>query len=177
MSAAPPKNTEDNAVPSPTRFCALLCALLLATAAQAYEPRLTFAADATAARAAARYAGDMVRFAQLELAVALDLSDASIAQIEQLAGALQTDLWRERGSYSEIEALVQMLGCYVGEVYRRNHGGEWGYVDVQGRRLMALKARVDGRLLWPVERIRQRLHSHANNILAYYRRNTPPTAP
>lgn len=118
----------------------------------------------------------MIRFAQVELAVTLDWSEASIAVIEDLTAALQADLRRERGSYSEVQALVQMLGCYVGEVYRRNHGGQWGYVTTRGQRRMALRSADGARVLWPIERVKQRLRSSGHNVLAYYQRNTASAA-
>lgn len=159
----------------PARLLVLFILLATPLVSQAFEPRISFASDPAAARSAARQAGDMIRFAQLELAVTLDWSDASIAVVEDLAAALHADLRRERGSYSEVRALVQMLGCYVGEVYRRNHGGEWGYVTARGQRRMALRSADGSRVLWPIERVTQRLRSSGHNVLAYYQRNTVPT--
>lgn len=160
----------------PARFILFLCLMAASCGGLAFEPRISFASDPAAARSAARQAGDMIRFAQIELAVSLDWSEASIAVIEDLAAALQADLRRERGSYHEVRALVQMLGCYVGEVYRRNHGGEWGYVTTRGQRRMALRSADGNRVLWPIERVQQRLRSNGHNVLAYYQRNTTPTA-
>jgi hypothetical protein len=144
---------------------ALLCALF--SAAQAFEPRMTFAPDRAASHTAARYARDMVQFAQVELGLKLDYSDASVAALEDVAGALQADLRRERGSLREVDSLLSMMGGYLGEVYRRNHGGEWGYVSANGRRVLAVRAQDSDAVMWPIERIKQRMRG-GNNLLAYY---------
>ena len=145
----------------------LLCGVLQTPLA--LESHLSFTADDGAARTAARYAQDMVRFAAVELNLKLNWSDASIAKIEEVASELHADLRRERGAISDVDTLVQMLGSYVGEVYRRNHGGKWGFAAANGKRLMVVKAENGNSLLWPIERIRRRLRSGgSNNVWAYY---------
>ena len=145
----------------------LLCGVLQTPLA--LESHLSFTTDDDAARAAAHYAQDMVRFAAVELNLKLNWSDASIAQIEEVTSELHADLRRERGAISDVDTLVQMLGSYVGEVYRRNHGGKWGFAAANGKRLMVIKAEDGNSLLWPIERIRQRLRSGgSNNVWVYY---------
>lgn len=135
----------------------------------AFESRMQFSADQGVARLAARRALDMVEFARMELSLKLDFSDESIAAIEEVTSALHADLRRERGALSDVDTLVQMLGSYVGEVYRRNHGGAWGYASANGRRIVALRAATGNTLLWPIERIKQRLRGGgSNNVLTYY---------
>lgn len=145
--------------------------VMLSSPLLALEPSLRFATDPAAARTAARQAADMVHFARVELDTPLDWSDGSIGTIEDITAALHSDLRRERGSYADVEALVEMLGSYVGEVYRRNHGGEWGYARIGGQKRMALRTAAGGRLLLPVERVRQRLRVAGHNVLAYYQRS------
>lgn len=137
----------------------------------AFESRMIFTADRGAAQAASRYAQDMVQFAQIELHVTLDWSDESVAMIEEVASELHADLRRERGHLRDVDPLMQMLGSYLGEVYRRNHGGEWGFVATNGKRLMAIKAKEGSELLWPIERIKRRIRGGgggSNNVWAYY---------
>jgi len=149
-----------------------LAPLLLAAALQgavAFESRMQFAADPGVARAASRHALELVEFAKVELNLTLDFSDDSIAAIEEVASALHADIRRERGSLSDVDTLVQRLGSYVGEVYRRNHGGQWGYASTQGRKVLAVKAKTGDSLMWPVERIKQRIRGGgSNNVWAYY---------
>ncbi len=147
---------------------ALLALLLAPTLAYSYESRLSFAPDPKAGQLAARYARDMVQFAQVELGLNLDWSDQSVAAIEDVAAALHADIRRERGAMRDVLALVNMLGGYVGEVYRRNHGGEWGYVSTGGKRLMAVRGADGDPVLWPIERVKQRIRGNGNNVWAYY---------
>lgn len=148
-------------------FFVFLCFVGLGSVA-AFESRVSFASDPAAARAAQRQAHDMVQFAQVELGLKLDWSDASIAAIEEVAAELHADLRRERAGLRDVDTLVRMLGSYVGEVYRRNHGGDWGYAAANGRRTLAVRTK-DGDLLWPVERIRSRIRGGGdNNVNAYY---------
>ncbi len=145
----------------------LICAAL--PPAFAFESRMQFTVDPGVARAAARGALELVEFARVELNLKLDFSDDSIASIEEVASALHADLRRERGALRDIDTLVQMLGSYVGEVYRRNHGGQWGYAATNGRRVLAIKAKTGNTLMWPVERIKQRIRGGgSNNVWAYY---------
>ncbi|MGD9603528.1 MAG: DUF3806 domain-containing protein [Gammaproteobacteria bacterium] len=145
----------------------LLAALL--PAAGAFESRMQFAPDTGVGRLAARRALELVEFARVELNLKLDFSDASIAEIEEVAAALHADLRRERGALDDVDTLVQMLGSYVGEVYRRNHGGEWGYASANGRRVLAIRPKGGTTLMWPVERIKQRIRGGgSNNVWAYY---------
>ncbi|MGH8598007.1 MAG: DUF3806 domain-containing protein [Gammaproteobacteria bacterium] len=155
----------------------VLAALLLCvggvTAAHAYQPQWNFEPDQTAQQTAAQHAREMVQFARVELNLKLDWSDASIARIEEVASDLHADLRRERAPFREIETLVDMLGSYVGEVFRRNHGGEWGFALANGRRIMAVKAPQSGTMMWPIERIKQRVRGGGNhNVWAYYRART-----
>lgn len=103
-----------------------LCLVLLAVTVPtlAYQPHLSFVPDKSAERTAAQHAKNMVQFAQVELNLKLDWSDASIEHIEEISAELHADFRRERAVFGDIETLVDMLGSYVGEVSRRNHGGE-----------------------------------------------------
>lgn len=148
------------------RVFVLLAFSALTSPSFAYQPHFDFAPDRSAERTAAKYAKDMVQFARVELNLKLDWSDASIASIEEVASELHADLRRERAAFSDIETLVAMLGSYVGEVFRRNHGGEWGVVKANGKRILAVK--TNGALMWPVERIKQRIRGGHSNVWAYY---------
>ena len=145
---------------------ALLFLCTLGVAASPTTPHVLFEPTPAAAQRAAREAAELVRFARTELGVQLDWSDASITQIERLAVALGKDLRREGGKLSEVEGLVRLLGSYVGEVYRRNHGGSWGEAKVGGQHRIALRPTRGDTLLWPAERIRQRLRQGAGGGLA-----------
>ena len=145
----------------------LLCTL--GVGASPTTPHVLFQPAPAVAQRAAKEAAELVRFARAELGLRLDWSDASVAQIERLATELGKDLRREGGKLSEVDSLVRLLGSYVGEVYRRNHGGSWGEADFGGQRRVALRPEKGGALLWPAERIRQRLRQGAGSrLVAHY---------
>jgi len=59
------------------------------------------------------------------------------------------------------------LGCYVGEVIRRNVGGEWVADEAAGEVNIAL-ALTDGGMIWPVQRMIKRFNNGAEDgIVAY----------
>ncbi len=151
---------------------------LVTLTVNAAESRTNFTPDRGTARSASQHANDMVQFAAAELNLKLDWSDSSIEEIEALASQLHGDYRREHASFGDIERLVQMLGSYVGEVFRRNHGGDWGTVAARGKRIVAMKPEHGGAVFWPIERIKQRIRAGAaNNVWAYYQARTALTDP
>lgn len=75
-------------------------------------------------------AADAVRTAQENFGFALDFSEESIQSLETilacLAGTLKTDGTERIGEGEDaVEHAVKMWGGYLGEVVRRNCGGEW----------------------------------------------------
>jgi hypothetical protein len=72
------------------------------------------------------------------------------------------------------------LGCYCGEVLRRDVGGEWltDDSDPEGEINIALKL-ADGSICWPVQRVMKRLDSAENNLVhwAMRLRNDPSLVP
>jgi len=143
---------------------ALMLALMLGPAS-ARESRLSFAADRAAQQTAMGHARELVSFAQSALNLKLDWSDASVRALEDLAASLHADLRRRRTAPDEIAPLVTMIGSYLGEVLRRNHGAQWGWVSVNGQRVLALRTADAGALFTPVETARRRVHQGAASNL------------
>jgi hypothetical protein len=151
------------------RLRGLLVALLIACgaldAASARESRVVFAPDRHAQATAAREAAEFVRFAAAALGTRLDFSEDSVHAVEELAGELHADLRRQRGAAVEIAPLVTMIGSYLGEVLRRRHGGEWGWLTVNGRQVLGFRAARSGALFAPVETAKRRVHEGASGTL------------
>lgn len=147
----------------------LLVALLIVGSAvgpaAARESRVIFTANRLAQETAASEAREFVRFAQAALGTRLDWSEDSMRAVEDLAGALHADLQRQRSDATEIAPLVTMIGSYLGEVLRRNHGGEWGYLTVNGRRVLGFRSARSGALFAPVETAKRRVHHGASGSL------------
>ncbi len=146
-------------------LCTLLVFMLWLGTAAARESRMSFEIDKSAQHAATRHARDLVVFAQSELNLKLDWSDASVRHVEELAGSLHADFRRQRASAADIAPLVTMIGSYLGEVLRRNHGAQWGWVSVNGHRVLGLKAEQTGALFTPIETAKRRVHHGASSNL------------
>jgi hypothetical protein len=154
---------------TPRGLRGLLAALLIAGSAAspavAHESRVVFMANRLAQETAAREAREFVRFAQAALGTTLDWSENSVRAVEDLAGALHADLRRQRSDAMEIAPLVTMIGSYLGEVLRRNHGGEWGWLTVNGRQVLGFRSARSGALFAPVETAKRRVHHGATGTL------------
>lgn len=143
----------------------LLLSCITVDPAAARESRIVFTADRHAQATAAREAGEFVRFAEAALGTRLDFSEDSVRAVEDLAGALHADLRRQRADATEIAPLVTMIGSYLGEVLRRNHGGEWGWLAINGRQVPGFRAARSGALFAPVETAKRRVHHGATGTL------------
>lgn len=153
----------------------LMMAFLLSTAltgAPARESHMSFEVDSSAQTSATRHARDLVVFAQSELNLKLDWSDDSVHALEELAGSLSADVRRQRTDAADVAPLVTMIGSYLGEVLRRNHGAQWGWISVNGRRVLGLKATRTGALFTPLETVKRRVHQGAaSNLWRAYQVN------
>ena len=64
-----------------------------------------------------------------------------------------------------------MFGFYIGEVYRKNHGGvEWGYVIIDGNKYYGLGNSETGEaFIWPTVKANKRIVlGSEENVWAYY---------
>jgi len=74
-------------------------------------------------------ASDAVKFAQDEFELTLDRSEDSVILIDQLILSIR-ERYRENLHDSKlIFTVCNMLGAYIGEVFRTHHGGQWVYDD------------------------------------------------
>ena len=143
-------------------------ALLAPASAHADEP--AFKADASVAQAATPLAQDAVRFAHQRYDIVLDGSEASIDAVELTLDHLSAAYAsvQPRPSDAEVMSFAQRFGAYVGEVYRRQHGGEWGWVTLDGQRFPGVRTRA-GRVVWPNGRVYDRITRGGEfSVVAYY---------
>lgn len=126
-----------------------------------------FKPDYTAAREMASRASTYARRGR-ELYIPLDYTDASIDAAEEvglrlwelLAVGLPADEAQEvRGR------LIFELGAYFGETLIQNHGGQWGWATMAGRKVFSLLA-DSGFLVFPINRARKRLRGEESDSLA-----------
>jgi hypothetical protein len=128
-----------------------------------------FTPDEKIQKIAEAYALDACDFLRDHFRVTLDWSDASIRQIETVLDTFHRESRKARPKEEQITGFAKMFGSYIGEVYRKNHGGIWGILEQNGQRMPSLKADASGSMFWPWARARNRLVDGAeNNVWHYY---------
>lgn len=129
---------------------------------------ISFQVDDAIRKVAQGYANDTVRFATQHHHVDLDGTDNSIQLLEPMFAHLDEDRAREAPSIERIGEFSKMFGSYVGEVYRQNHGAQWGLVTWRGETFPGLKA-SNGKIFWPWGRVQLRLTAGpSENLWPYY---------
>src|SRR5262245_11676365 len=127
-----------------------------------------FEADPEIQHLAEAYSLDMIDFAQQRFGIALDWSDDSMRDVEQIAVALHEVYKKSRPTPEQIAPLYTMLGSYIGEIYRRNREAEWGWVTLDGKRFPGMQ-HATGNLFWPWGKAQNRImNGSADNLLHYY---------
>lgn len=146
--------------------------LFFAGAAIAQEAaRRAFSVDSRIQGMAEAYSLDAIDHARSNFGIVLDWSDRSIANVEKILAQMSQDYVSSspKPSDDEVSTIAKGYGGYLGEVYRRNHGGEWGLMTLNGDSFPAFKAR-SGSIFWPVGRVLNRIKNGAeDNVLFYYR--------
>jgi hypothetical protein len=78
----------------------------------------------------------------------------------------------QRPPEDTIWTFAKAFGSYVGEVFRKNHGGDWGLVTLDGQTFPGMQSK-SGVLFWPWSRAHKRIVARAeDNVLHYYQRMT-----
>jgi hypothetical protein len=127
-----------------------------------------FEADPKIQLIAEAYALDAVDVASENFGERLDWTDQSIETVERMAARLHDEIANARPTEEQIAQFTKMLGSYVGEVYRRNHGGTWGVVTANGEKMPGMKT-AKGTLFWPWGRAAKRIaNGPEDNIWHYY---------
>lgn len=98
----------------------------------------------------------------------LDWTDGSIEKVEELLDYLHRQAEKDKPTEAQVFAFAKGFGSYIGEVYRRNHGAEWGLVKLGGGTYPGLRAN-SGTEFWPWGRAQQRIvEGPSNNVWHYY---------
>lgn len=131
----------------------------------------SFVADPNIQKIAEAYALDAVDLAKNQFGVKLDWSDASIEDVEQILMKMHASYaaTTPRPPQEKVMSFSKGFGSYVGEVYRRNHGGEWGMISLDGQTFPGLRTKA-GTNFWPWGRVANRIKDgDENNVFDYYR--------
>ncbi len=150
---------------------ALAGVLAASLAAAAFAATPDFVADDAIRQAAEASAADAVRIAQQQFKLKLDGSEASIDDVERALEALNATyaIASPKPKDAELMPLAQAFGAYVGEVYRRNHGGTWGTVTLNGSSYAGLRT-ANGVNVWPAGRALNVIIDGPDNDIAHFYR-------
>lgn len=130
----------------------------------------SFSPDPKIQKIAEAYSLDAVDFSAKQFGIKLDWSDASIADVEKTLAQMSSSYvsTNPKPTDEQVMAFAKAYGSYVGEVYRRNHGGEWGMVTLGGSRFPGLRT-TSGSSFWPWGRVFNRITKGTeDNIADYY---------
>jgi hypothetical protein len=76
---------------------------------------------------------------------------------------------KPRPTEEQVMSFAKAFGSYIGEVYRRSHGGEWGMVTLEGQSFPGLRTK-SGVNFWPWGRALNRImEGPENNVADYYK--------
>ena len=130
----------------------------------------SFTSDPKIQKIAEAYALDAIDHSKKQFGIILDWTDASVANVEKSLALMHSSYMSTipRPTEEQVMSFAKGYGSYVGEVYRRNHGGEWGMVNLNGQRFPGLRTK-SGTNFWPWGRALNRITQGAeNNIADYY---------
>jgi hypothetical protein len=141
-----------------------------------------FIADEKVKMIAEAYTLDAIDFGRTAFSAQLDRSDASIAELERILTKLHDELPTAKPTDEVVDGFVKMLGSYLGEVLRMNHGATWGMVNSDGASFPGMQA-ANGELFWPWGRVRSRLEngpeddveSYCKVLFPKFGQGTPPS--
>jgi hypothetical protein len=126
--------------------------------------------DDLVAKVAQAYALDAVRMAQAKFKIALDWSEESIGRVEQILDRIHKALAAKPVSDEVVSVFAKTFGSYVGEVFRKHHGGGWCMMEMNGEPYPGIKDEKRDFTFWPWGKTFNRLHNGPiDNVAVYYK--------
>jgi hypothetical protein len=124
------------------------------------------------------YGQDAVDMARNNFSETLDYSERSVETVERCLGKLHDSLPKGffgrllgRGpSADEIHTVAKMFGGYIGEVFRKHHGGDWVLEPDETTSVPALTVVCpDGGRFFPPAKAHKRIvNGQEDNVWGYY---------
>jgi hypothetical protein len=128
--------------------------------------RVSFRPDARYTKIAAAYAQDAVDLARNHYKITLDGSDESVQKVEFILADIH-DTMPKNATDDQVSNFAKTFGSYVGEAYRRRHGGEWGVFTMDGQEMPGIRS--TGHQFWPWDKVRKRIvNGSEDNVWDYY---------
>ena len=124
------------------------------------------------------YAEDAVEVALQGFGVKLDYSESSIELVEQILGMYYQTipkgffarLFKSKPSTEELSQVSKKFGGYIGEVFRRSHGGEWGFNHEISPGSIIISLCKDDLQIFPPTKVYKRLtNGPEDNVWSYFR--------
>lgn len=122
------------------------------------------------------YAEDAVDLAHEQFETDLDYSEASVQKVEMILATLHNSLpkgWLSRllrrgPSDENVRQMARIWGGYVGEVMRRQWGGEW-VTETEAQPGIVLTLRIGSTDLFPPAKVyKQLINGPADSVWFYY---------
>ena len=122
-------------------------------------------------RVAANYAQNAIETARDGADLVLDFSESSVEKVDRLLTRTRKKAGTSKQDKGMLGLFAMMFGSYVGEVFRRHHGGKWGWArEVMPRHPQAVED-GNGNVYTPVIAAEDHL-AGKGSIAEYYRRMT-----
>jgi hypothetical protein len=130
----------------------------------------SFVPDPNVAEIAEAYAQDAVDLAAKGYQTQLDWTDASVAKVEAILAQLHASMPTPKPPEDVIWNFAKGFGSYIGEVFRRNHAGEWGMISDGTNSFPGIRSKVaPPTLFWPWGRVHKRIvEGDEHNVRHYY---------
>ena len=128
-----------------------------------------FTEDKNISQITEAYALDAIDVARNNFGVILDWSEKSIKDIESILDLLHQKNLENPPPEEMILKFSKVFGSYVGEIYRRNHGGKWGVVTMDGESFPGLQGEDRKQIIWPWGKVNNRIKNGSeDNVWDYY---------
>ncbi len=120
-----------------------------------------------------------ITHAQQQFDIRLDYSRQSIADVETILASLYdliphnrlSRVFNPRPDFHDVARIANSYGSYVGEVIRRECGGEWEYTEVCGcENILLLRIRSDFSLMPTTKTWNRLTMGPSENVLNYFNR-------
>ena len=111
------------------------------------------------------YALDCMDFCASRFSLRLDFSPDSVAEVEECLEALHNEMLTSRSTRDQLQLISKMFGSYLGEAFRRSHGGDWGvcFDGTPGFKI------IGGGVCFPAARVHKRLvNGSDDNVLHWF---------
>ena len=130
---------------------------------------MNFTPDRALDYEAQMYSESAIQMARGAFGRELDYSEKSIEDVEFMLSAIHADTQERHVDDEKIRSVAVSVGYYIGEVFRRKYGAEWGWVGSDAERFVGMRASGTEVLFWPGGKALGRINNgFEDHIMVYY---------